>query len=406
MNNKIKEEELIYICRQFTNMFGFPVRLYKNQKQIYSYFTVNFTTDPISLCLDRIMKETADISYFVYRNLLFYGIVNYEEYKFAVGPVSELKLNKQQLRQFAFSLNIEQDDLAVFTSEMNSLSNVHLDTLIQLLILLNFSLNKTMYDISDIRIKNSEQKNILSEMEKAKITEAIEGVQKDESSFFENNARSYLIEKDIIKKVMNGDVSGLMEGATKVPSVSSGQFAPHLLRHQKNFFIKLETIVSRAAIEAGLDIDEVFSIEKNYIIKCESLENLDRIKNLQYHMILDYADRVKRFLQYNSGNSKLVIKIEKYINNHISESIKTSDIADYLGRSRGGLTTEFKKHTNMNLSDFINLKKIQLAEELLIKTNKSFVSISNYLGFSSQSHFCRIFKKIKGITPTEFRKKI
>ena len=90
---------------------------------------------------------------------------------------------------------------------------------------------------------------------------------------------------------------------------------------------------------------------------------------------------------------------------YISDAIKTSDIADYLGKSRGGLTTEFKKQTGMNLSDFIQLKKIQEAEELLYETGKSLISISTYLGFSSQSHFCRVFKEVKGMTPSEYREK-
>ncbi|MDE6777375.1 MAG: AraC family transcriptional regulator, partial [Oscillospiraceae bacterium] len=94
-----------------------------------------------------------------------------------------------------------------------------------------------------------------------------------------------------------------------------------------------------------------------------------------------------------------------YIQNHISEAIKTSDIAEYFGKSRGTISTEFKKNAGMNLSDFIQLKKIQKAQELLCETEKSFVSISNYLGFSSQSHFCRVFKEITGITPKEYQKK-
>ena len=223
--------------------------------------------------------------------------------------------------------------------------------------------------------------------------------------FYYNYARSYSIEKDIIKKVMNGDVDGLIDGAKKIPSVSSGNLSSHLIRHQKNFFIKLETIVARASIEAGLDVDEIFSLEEMYIRKCESLEDIDRIKNLQYHMIIDFADRVNKMNQYNQNNSILVSQISKYIQNHISESIKTSDIANYLNKSRGRITTEFKNHTGINLSDFIRIKKIEEAEELLSHTDKSLVFISNYLGFSSQSHFCKVFKDIKGVTPDQYRKK-
>ncbi|MDE7121593.1 MAG: AraC family transcriptional regulator, partial [Oscillospiraceae bacterium] len=224
--------------------------------------------------------------------------------------------------------------------------------------------------------------------------------------FYNNHARTFSIEKDMIKKIMNGDVAGLIDGAIKIPAVSSGNLAPHLIRHQKNFFIRLETVVARAAIDAGLDVDEVFSLEEVYIQKCESLHHIDRIKNLQYHMILDYADRVQKLHAYNKNNSKFVTEIAKYIRNHISEAIKTSDIAEYFGKSRGAVSTEFKKQTGMNLSDFIQLKKIQEAQELLYQTEKSLVSISNYLGFSSQSHFCRVFKQVTGITPKEYREKI
>lgn len=396
----ITQEELIYISRQFANMFGFPVRLYNQNELIFFHSTANLIVDPVSLCFDEIIQNHEQISYYVYDSVFYYGIVNCGQYKFITGPVIEIKLSDHEFHKIGFMLGIENNDIPIFTSSIKSLSGIHLDTLIQAIILYNFSVNKTMYNISDIRIKSSEQSNISTDIKETEIFYIDMG-----EKFFMNNARSYAIEKDMIKKVMNGDVEGLIDGATKIPSVSSGNLAPHLLRHNKNFFIKLETIMARAAIETGLDVDEIFSIEEMYIKKCESLDNIDRIKNLQYHMIIDYADRVKKLQQYNGQNSKLVTEISRYIRSHISEPIKTSDIADYFGKSRGRITTEFKKQTGMNLSDFIKLKKIQEAQELLYETNKSIVMISDYLGFSSQSHFTRVFKEITGITPKEYRDK-
>ncbi|MDE6780908.1 MAG: helix-turn-helix domain-containing protein [Ruminococcus sp.] len=390
------QNELIYISRQFANMFGFPVRLYNGNELVFFHSTANLITDPIALCYNDICKKNEQISYYVYENSFYYGIVNCGQYKFITGPVSEIRLSDHEFSRLGFLLGVRNDDIPVFVSAMKSLSGIHLDTLIQAIILYNFSVNRTMYNISDIRIKISEQNSLSADIKENEISDSNERL-------FMNNARSYAIEKDMIKKVMNGDVEGLIDGATKIPSVSSGNLAPHMLRHNKNFFIKLETIMARAAIEAGLDVDEVFSIEEMYIRKCESLNNVDRIKNLQYHMIIDYADRVKKLRQYNGQNSKLVTEISRYIRNHISEAIKTSDIADYFKKSRGGITTEFKKQTGMNLSDFIKLKKIQEAQELLYETSKSLVMISDYLGFSSQSHFTKVFKEITGITPKEYR---
>lgn len=396
--NDITQEELIYISRQFANMFGFPVRLYNGNKLIFFHSTANLVADPMTLCFDNIIGKSEQVSYYVYDNILYYGIVNCKDYKFITGPVSEIELPNHDLIRLGFLLGIENNDIPVFTSAMKSLFGIHLDTLIQAIILYNFSINRTMYNISDIRIKSIEQNDISCDIKENEVSE-------NSDYFFVNSSRSYAIEKDMIKKVMDGDVEGLIDGATKIPSVSSGNLAPHLLRHNKNFFIKLETIMARTAIKAGLDVNEIFSIEEMYIKKCESLNDIDRIKNLQYHMIIDYADRVKSLKQYNGQNSKLVSEISRYIRSHISEPIKTSDIAEHFGKSRGGITTEFKKQTGMNLSDFIKLKKIQEAQELLYETNKSLVLISNYLGFSSQGHFTKVFKEVTGTTPKEYREK-
>ena len=395
----MKENDLVYLSRQFANMFAFPVRLYNNMEKIYFYSPVNISVDPADLCINRIMERNDEVSYYVYDSFWYYGIVNYKSYKFVAGPVSEVRVSDNDIKKLGFLLDIDKNDMLLFVSEMKSLFGIHLDTMIQSIILYNFSVNRTLYDISDIRIKNSEQNNISSNLKKDEIS------LNSYVKFYYNYARSYSIEKDIIKKVMNGDVDGLIDGAKKIPSVSSGNLSSHLIRHQKNFFIKLETIVARASIEAGLDVDEIFSLEEMYIRKCESLEDIDRIKNLQYHMIIDFADRVNKMNQYNQNNSLLVSQISKYIQNHILESIKTSDIANYLNKSRGRITTEFKNQTGINLSDFIRIKKIEEAEELLSHTDKSLVFISNYLGFSSQSHFCKVFKDIKGVTPDQYRKK-
>jgi len=392
----MNEEQLIYLSRQFANMFGFPVRLYRNRKKIYSFLTVNLPTDPVLLCIYEIFEEKTQISYCKHDNF-YYGIVRHEEYSFVAGPVSELKQTEGELRRFAHMLNISSEKVSEFIGEISTLSGIHLDTLLQSLILYNFSVNQTMYDISDIRIRETEQQILSSQIK----SEEFNSVKERNV----NNSRTISIEKDIVKKVMRGDVEGLIDGASKVPSVSSGNFSPQLLRHQKNFFIKLVTIVSRASIEAGLDVDEVISTEEMYINKCETLSNPERIKNLQYHMILDFADRVKKNLQYNNDNSKLVSEVNGYIRANISEPIKTSDIAEFIGKSRVSLTTEFKNKTGMNLSDYINMKKIQEAQELISQTDISLAEISSFLGYSSQSHFCKVFKKFADVTPTEYRNK-
>lgn len=399
-SNDISQRQLIYISRQFSNMFGIPVRLYLNYELIYSFFPVELSVDPVSLCEDGIFCQNDEIGYYIYSNLYYYGIVKHGYYQFVAGPVSEINLTDHELKKLGLVLDIGADDLDSFVSSMKSLSGIHLDTMLQAIILYNFTVNHTMYDISDLRIEKNEQNNIASEIKENEFFLQMN------SGHYDNYSRAFSIEQDILRKIMHGDVDGLVDGATKIPSVSSGQLAPQLMRHYKNFFIRLETIAARAAIRAGIEADEILAAEEKYIAKCESLCDIDRIKNLQYHMILDYADRVRKFQQYNGDCSRLVRSVTKYIKNHLSESIRTSEIAEYCGKSRGRITTEFKNQTGMNLSEFIKLKKIQEAQALLKETERNLSDISEFLGFSSQSHFCRVFKEFVGITPAEFRRNL
>lgn len=117
---------------------------------------MNFTADLAELCIQDILQETREISYYIYDNFLYYGIVSSPPYRFVAGPVSELHLSEKDLKETAFRLNLKQHEIPLFVSEMKALSGIHLDTLIQSLILYNFAVNQTMYNISDIRIKHNE----------------------------------------------------------------------------------------------------------------------------------------------------------------------------------------------------------------------------------------------------------
>ena len=71
--------------------------------------------------------------------------------------------------------------------------------------------------------------------------------------------------------------------------------------------------------------------------------------------------------------------------------------------SRTHLAARFKQITGMTLTDFILSEKTEEAKRLLISTDKSLLAIGEYLGFSSQSHFTKVFKKYSGKTPSEYR---
>ena len=120
-------------------------------------------------------------------------------------------------------------------------------------------------------------------------------------------------------------------------------------------------------------------------------------------MIFTYTRKINN-LKKLTTKAKISKDVYFYIIKHLSEPIKTEDIAKALYMSRSHLSTIFKKETGISLNNYIHKIKIEKAKELLMDNSKSITLISDYLGYSSSSHFNRIFKQEKKITPTEYRK--
>ena len=119
-------------------------------------------------------------------------------------------------------------------------------------------------------------------------------------------------------------------------------------------------------------------------------------------MVLEYTRRVER-IRLGRKPSRLLMQVTNYVRHNLSQPMDVEGLARSMFVSRTHLATKFKQETGMTLTDFILGEKIEEAKRLLEYTDKSLSLIANYLGFSSQSHFTRTFKKYTGKTPKEYR---
>ena len=195
----------------------------------------------------------------------------------------------------------------------------------------------------------------------------------------------------------------LEKWARQAPSIRSGRLSDNLLRQRKNTFIVSTTLAARAAIESGMKVDEAFRMSDSFIQRCENCGHADELNNIQYEMIMAYTQEVGR-LKGNTNGSAISAQVYWYVLEHLSEPIRTQDIADSLYLSRSHLSTLFKKETGIELGDYIHQVKMEKARELLKDNTKSIALISDYLGYSSSSHFNRIFRQYTGITPGRYRR--
>ncbi len=105
-----------------------------------------------------------------------------------------------------------------------------------------------------------------------------------------------------------------------------------------------------------------------------------------------------------SRNGEDVVRIlQRYIDDHLSESFGLAQLAQKAGYAPSYLSSLFTKATGQGLTEYICENRITRAKELLGSTNLQVNQVCYDVGFRDLAHFNRTFKKMVGITPRQYR---
>jgi len=97
------------------------------------------------------------------------------------------------------------------------------------------------------------------------------------------------------------------------------------------------------------------------------------------------------------------VEITDYIKQHCNEDISLDDISEMSGFSKYHFSRLFREYTGTSYYKYLNQKRIEFAEQLLLDPEVNITEAAVRSGFNSITAFIRMFKQIKGCTPTEFR---
>lgn len=398
----MKIEDIQYLCTTIGNLAGIPIRIYRNNKPVFYHSLANLPKDPILPYEDKILKIPDHIGYFITPRFHYYGIVNSGTYKIVLGPSRQWATNKTDLTELAFECDVPKDETENFISSMESLVAMPLNSILQTMCAMNFVLNSEKLSIADITIYDTEQFRISEEIIAAQTETHYDEVNDISNETAVHNTLA--LEQTIMNFVRHGDTAALKEWLKNAPAVRPGILSSDTLRQLKNTFIVTATLVSRAAIRGGMDVNDALSLSDAYIQKNELLFSVESIENLQYHMVFDYAERVEK-IRLGKTPTKLLTDIANYVQKHLSEPVDIDALSKAMFISRTHLAVKFKKETGMTLTDFVLKEKVEEGKRLLRYTDKSISSIAAYLGFSSQSHFANVFRKYANCPPNEYRQK-
>ena len=182
-----------------------------------------------------------------------------------------------------------------------------------------------------------------------------------------------------------------------------GELSRDPLRNLKYHLVITISMLTRYCIQGGMPQEEAFNLSDLYIQRTDTAVSEAQIHVLHYQAIQDFTGKMRR-LQDNTRYSPLVLKAMDYISIHLHSRIFLQDVADAAAVSAPHLSRLFQAEVHLSISEYIAIKKVEAAKNLLQYTEHKIGRASCRLSFSSQSYFIKVFQKYVGMTPKEYRK--
>lgn len=216
---------------------------------------------------------------------------------------------------------------------------------------------------------------------------------------------SYMREKRQLEFIRQGNLEGVRKSTDEPMQGPVGTLAKDPLRSRKYVSICAMAIYARAAIDGGIISDEAFAAGDSWAMKIDEAESIQELEEFEAQMPIFFAQMVKDNNMKNgkTDGNQLIEQCKKYIFQHMHEKISVKMIADSLYVNPDYLSNLFSKMMGMTIKQYICKEKIKLSQNLLVYSPYDCKAIANYLGFSSQSHFGKVFKEYTKMTPNQYR---
>lgn len=203
------------------------------------------------------------------------------------------------------------------------------------------------------------------------------------------------------KELMNAVRKGSKDEALKLFSFfnynPTHRVPNNPLRARKNLSFSVSAMLRVAAEEGGVSPVYLHNTSDMFASLIEKSSSIADLESTLIKMVSEYCDLVKN--HSTSGLSPTISKAVDYINLNFDSQLSLSLIADKININPSHLSRQFKKETNMTITEFINKKRVDEAKILIEQSNNSITEIAMMAGFESHNYFYAVFKQITGLTP-------
>ena len=333
------------------------------------------------LLKNRIMNQKTPVIYQDENKVIFCGMREKMTKMLLLGPICIEDMSYVEIHQYCKAYQIENEQCP---------PKLKLQNLLALLELLSYIKIEEKYEDEEILDANGliEKQEIGLEAD----------VRIDTEDIYHH---TYQEEVKTIDYIREGNLEEVV-GAVELLASTAGKLSENEIRNERNLGICSITLATRAAIEGGAAPAKAYKLSDLYINKIDQCKRMTEIFEYRKRSLYDFAKLVVEERE-KRANSRYTEQCKEYIRKYYHQKICIPDIAEALGVSESHLSRIFKKETGESIQKYSMHMRIERAENLLKYSEASLTEISEYLCFSSQSHFGKVFKVYKNMTPKQYR---
>ena len=222
----------------------------------------------------------------------------------------------------------------------------------------------------------------------------------------ENEFRHHGYDEEMKQYLMmqSGDPGAVEESQRMMRRDTATALSADPLRNLQYLFVANITLATRFAIEGGLDGETAYNASDMYIRKLDQCRTGDEVLEL-HREIFGFFTAKMAAVKKEAVYTRAVAESIGYIGSNLHMPLRIDEVAEHVGLSAGYFSVLFHRETGTAFSDYVMQRRIETAGNMLRYSDYSSTEISEILSFSSQSYFIRCFRKVFGMTPSEYRRK-
>ena len=221
------------------------------------------------------------------------------------------------------------------------------------------------------------------------------------------NSRSprypFELERSLLESLAQGDKPGTLQKLQEYLAAlfAAGGGNPAWMNQKA---LELIVLLSRTLTEKGADEQQTLFWLQRCQKEVSQRKNFHDLSAWLYETLSDLLDRTAGYADARHAN--IIHRCIQYIGTGYAEHLTLESAARALFLSPDYLSRIFSKETGTSFNRYLNNVRITKAKELIRSGNLRLTDISQMVGYDDQSYFTKVFRRITGMSPNEYRKKV